>query len=135
MTTTVPRPRHPWRTTLTRRAFVVHDLQMIAAMGIGMAASMPVTMLDGDAATVELRLVLMATSMTAGMAAWMTFRRHSWRATAEMAVVMYLAFAVPLPLVWAGVLSEEALLVIGHVLMFPAMAIAMLRRSGEYLGH
>jgi hypothetical protein len=112
---------------------VVHYLQMLVAMGIGMGALMPLTMLAGDDAPTELRAALMATSMIAGMAAWMAWRRHSRRAIAEMALAMYLSFVVLFPLLWVGVLSEGWLIVLGHVLMLPAMALAMLLRPHEYL--
>jgi flagellar biosynthetic protein FliP len=130
-TTRTTRPL--WLAALTDRHFVVHYLQMLVAMGIGMGALMPLTMLAGDDAPTELRAVLMATSMIAGMAAWMAWRRHSRRAIAEMALAMYLSFVVLFPLLWVGVLSEGWLIVLGHVLMLPAMALAMLLRPHEYL--
>ena len=79
----------------------------------------------------------MATSMTIGMAAWMLWRRHSWRAVAEMGAAMYLSFVVLMPLHRLGVLSGDGLVLVGHVLMLPAMALAMLYRRGEYVsvGH
>lgn len=131
---TTIRPTHPtWRAALTNRHVIVHYVQMLAAMGVGMGAFMPVTMLAGDDAPIELRAVLMATSMTAGMAAWMAWRRHTWRAIAEMGLAMYLAFVVLFPLSWIDVLSDGGLLVVGHVLMLPAMVLAMVRRPDEYL--
>jgi predicted ABC-type exoprotein transport system permease subunit len=128
-------PAHPtWRAAVTNRAFVVHYLQMLAAMIAGMVVLGPLVMLVGDDAGTEVRALLMATSMTAGMATWMAWRRHSWPAIAEMGLAMYLAFAVLFPLHWLGVLSAQGLIVLGHVLMVPAMAVAMLRRREEYLG-
>lgn len=131
--TTIRPTRPTWQAVLTDRHFVVHYVQMLAAMGIGMGAFMPLTMLAGDDAPTELRAVLMATSMTAGMAAWMAWRRHTWPAIAEMGLAMYLAFVVLFPLLWIGVLSDGGLIVVGHVLMLPAMALAMVRRPDEYL--
>ena len=125
--------RPTWRTALTNRAFIVHYLQMLAAMLVGMAAYMPLSMLAGDVRP-EVDALLMATSMTAGMAAWMAWRRHSWPAIAEMGLAMYLAFVVLFPLYWVGALSEQGLIVIAHVLMLPAMALAMLHRREEYVG-
>jgi hypothetical protein len=125
--------RQSVRTTLTNRAFVVHYLQMLAAMGAGMLVLGPLSMLIGDAAGVEVHSLLMATSMTAGMTAWMAWRRHSWPATAEMALAMYASFAVLFPPYWLGVLSGHGVMLGGHVLMLPAMALVMLRRREEYL--
>lgn len=117
---------------MTGRAFVVHYLQMLAAMGVGMLALMPLTMtVDGPA---EVDALLMATTMVAGMTAWMAWRRHPWRAIVEMDAVMYVAFVVLFPLLWLGLLSDAAMLVVGHVLMLPAMAAVMLRRPHEH-GH
>jgi hypothetical protein len=129
------RPARPtWRAAVTNRAFIVHYLQMVAAMIVGMVVLGPASMFVGDGAGTEVRALLMATSMTAGMAAWMAWRRHPWPAIVEMGLVMYLAFAVLFPLRWLGVLSAQGLIVLGHVLMLPAMAVAMLRRREEYLG-
>lgn len=131
---TAVHPTHPtWRATVTSRGFLVHYLQMLAAMGVGMAALHPLSMLVGDGAGTEVYALLMATSMTAGMAAWMAWRRHSWPAIAEMGLAMYLAFAVLFPLHWLGALSAAGLMVAGHVLMLPAMAAVMLRRRHEHL--
>ena len=38
-----------------------------------------------------------------------------------------------LPL-WLGLLSGDGLMLAGHVLMLPAMAVAMLHRREEYVG-
>lgn len=127
-------PRPTWRAAMTNRAFIVHYLQMLAAMLVGMAVLAPLSMLAGDGAGTEVDALLMATSMTAGMAAWMAWRRHPWPGIAEMGLAMYLSFAVLFPLHWLGVLSAQGLIVLGHVLMLPAMAAAMLRRREDYLG-
>lgn len=78
----------------------------------------------------------MATNMTVAMVAWMRLRhRHGWPATLEMSAAMYLPFIVLFPPMWLGVLSAHAMLVLGHVLMLPAMAGVMLLRRDEYTGH
>ncbi|HEX2299933.1 MAG TPA: hypothetical protein VHH34_15720 [Pseudonocardiaceae bacterium] len=98
-----------------------------------MALFGPLSMLIGDGTRVEVHALLMATSMTAGMAAWMAWRRHTWPRIAEMSLAMYLAFAVLFPLLWLGLLADEDLLLAGHVIMLPVMAVAMLLRREEYL--
>ena len=40
---------------------------------------------------------------------------------------MYLSFVVLFPAYWAGVLSGDGLLVVGRVVMLPAMAVVILR--------
>ena len=130
--TTARAPRPTWRATLTDRRFVVHYLHMLAAMIVGMVLLGPLSMLVGPVG-VEADALLMATSMTAGMAAWMAWRRHTWPAVAEMSLAMYASFAVLLPAYWLGALSGSGVILAGHVLMLPAMALAMLHRREAYL--
>lgn len=127
------RARSSVRVALTDRDFLVHYLQMVASMLVGMVLLGPLAMLIGDTG-VEAGALLMATSMTLGMTAWMTWRRHSGRAVAEMAAVMYLSFVVLMPLYWSGALSGDGLVLAGHVVMLPAMALLMLYRRPEYVG-
>ncbi|MDQ3761442.1 MAG: hypothetical protein M3460_06990 [Actinomycetota bacterium] len=132
--TTIRSARPPWRAAVTNRAFVIHYLQMLVAMLAGMTVLGPLSMLVDDGVRVEVHALLMATWMTAGMAAWMAWRQHAWPRIAVMGLAMYLAFVVLFPLLWLGLLSGEGLLLAGHVLMLPAMAVAMLHRREEYLG-
>ena len=117
------------RTTLT---FIVRYVQILVASMIGMAAFGPLATFVG-ASGIEALALLMATTMAAGPAAWLAVRRHHWSAIAEMAVAIYLAFAVLFPVYWIGALSAEGLMILGHVLLLPAIAIAMLRRREEHL--
>lgn len=134
MSTTAVAPVRPtWRATLAARPFVVHYLQMLAAMLAGMVVLGPLSMLVPSAGA-EVHALLMATWMTAGMAAWMRWRRHSWAGIAEMGLAMYLAFVVLFPFHWLGPLPAEGMMLVGHVLMLPAMALAMLHRREDYLG-
>jgi|tagenome__1003787_1003787.scaffolds.fasta_scaffold19316996_2 hypothetical protein len=129
------RARPGLRETLTSRRFVVHYLQMLVAMVAGMALLMPVSMLLGTGAGVELQALLMATSMSMGMAALMVWHRSPVSSIVEMCLAMYLSFAVLLPAHWLGLLSGEAVIILGHLVMLPAMAAVMLRRREEYLDH
>lgn len=123
------------RRTLTDRAFVVHYLQMIAAMVAGMVLLGPLSMLVGERAGTEVDALLMATWMVVGMTAWMVWRGHRGPAIVEMSLAMYLSFAVLFPPYWLGLLTADGLMLVGHLLMLPAMAVAMLRRREEYLRH
>jgi flagellar biosynthetic protein FliP len=49
-----------------------------------------------------------------------------------MCLVMAAPFALLLPAFWLGLLSGTALMIAGHVVMFPLMAAVMLRRRGDY---
>ena len=124
---------------LSARKFALHFAEMVVAMAIGMVALHPVWMVVLDALGAgELMdnpytgALIMATNMTVAMSAWMKVRGHRWRPIAEMGAAMYLPFLalfVPLAL---GLISEDALMLWGHVLMLPAMAAAMLLRPAEY---
>ncbi len=135
-TSTVPTPeihRHDHHGS-SRWHAVRHYLEMVVAMLVGMVALGPVWSLvwPGWTAVAEVHVLLMATNMAIGMAAWMAFRRHSWAAIAEMSAAMYAPFLVLLVPFWSGVIGEHALMTWGHVLMLPAMALVMVLRPGEY---
>jgi flagellar biosynthetic protein FliP len=117
------------------RHVVRHYLEMVVAMVVGMVVLGPVWSLvwPGLSAHVAAAALVMATDMAIGMGAWMCFRRHSWGAIAVMSAAMYLPFLVLLIPLWAGLITGGTLLVAGHVLMLPAMALAMVWRRNEYL--
>jgi hypothetical protein len=125
-----------------RVAHVVrHYLEMVVAMVVGMVALDPIWSAAGDALGWSAVLgrpgpaaLIMATNMSIAMSAWMRYRRHGWPATAEMVAAMYVPFLVLFPPMWAGLLSADAMLVGGHLLMLPAMAAAMYLRRDEYAG-
>jgi flagellar biosynthetic protein FliP len=136
-TQTVPSP-HPQPAAAARghrvRHFVRHYLEMVLAMLAGMVVLGPLENLVWPALTTraDVGVLVMATNMSIGMGAWMRFRGHSWRSTAEMSASMYLPFAVLLVPFWAGHLGAGGLMAWGHVLMLPAMALVMLVRRAEY---
>jgi hypothetical protein len=80
----------------------------------------------------EPRTLLMAVNMTVGMSLWMRYRGHTWASVGEMAGAMFLPFVALLVAFWAGLLSADAIMLGGHVLMLPFMAVVMLRRRDEY---
>ncbi len=130
-----PEPRTPARTR-GRHAWhlVRHYLEMVVAMLVGMVVLGPAEQLVWPALTAraDVGVLVMATNMSIGMGAWMRFRGHSWRGIAEMSASMYLPFVVLLVPLWTGAMGEHAVMGWGHVLMFPAMALAMLLRPSEY---
>ena len=135
MTTQTPpqptrsRGRHTWH-------LVRHSLEMLVAMVVGMVALGPLEALvwPGLDDRVDVHAMVMATNMAIAMAAWMRFRDHSWPAIAEMSAAMYVPFAVLLVPYWVGAVSGSFLFTAGHVLMLPAMALAMWWRLDEYAG-
>ena len=114
---------------------VRHYLEMLVAMVVGMVALGPLEALvwPGLDDRVDVHAIVMATNMAIGMGAWMRFRRHSWPAVLEMSAAMYVPFAVLLVPYWAGAVSGSFLFTAGHVLMLPAMALAMWWRLDEYV--
>jgi flagellar biosynthetic protein FliP len=123
--------------------FVQHLLEMTIAMFVGMfVLGMPAEMLfDGlgwtvmNESTVPSTLV-MATTMSIGMAAWMRFRGCGWPAILEMSLAMFVPFVAMYPFYWTGLVSDMAVMMVGHILMVPAMVVAMLFRLDEYThGH
>jgi hypothetical protein len=127
MTTTAPP-----RTTARKLArFAGHYVEMVAAMIIGMmalGALWPAIWLE----RADVDAIVMATNMTVAMVLVMALRRHSWPRIAEMSAAMYLPFLALLVPFWLGAISGTALMVAGHVIMFPLMLAAMVWRRAEY---
>ena len=128
------------RTRHRTRRLVLHYLEMLVAMLAGMFALHPVWDVAFDALgwsavldRPEPMALVMATNMTIGMTAVMRWRRHSWRACAEMGAAMYLPFVVLFAPMWAGLISASGMYLWGHVLMLFAMAGVMAVRPDEYV--
>jgi hypothetical protein len=114
--------------------FARHYIEMLVAMAVGMAVLGAVLRAFVTFDQPELSALVMATNMSIGMAVWMHYKGHSWRSILEMSAAMYIPYVLLLPPLWFGVLPEHGLHVGGHLLMLPAMAIAMLLRLEEYIG-
>ena len=137
-------PAAPSASRVSWGRFARHYVEMVVAMVAGMLVlGALVALLFGAlglAGVVEHPVVaalVMATTMTIGMSAWMAFRRHARGGIAEMAAAMYVSFAVFFVPFWAGWISGDTVLVAGHVVMLAAMLLVMLRRREEYgaVGH
>ena len=119
--------------------FVRHYAEMVVAMFAGMAVlGIPADRaLDAMGATSDEFMFLgMATTMTAGMVAWMIHRGHGRRANVEMSASMFVPTFAVIGLLWAEVMTDiGALMVIEHVAMLLAMAGVMLLRPAEYMHH
>jgi hypothetical protein len=102
---------------------------MLLAMVVGMLVLGPLWPQSGRA---DVASLAMATNMSVAMAVWMWHRGHGNAAIGEMSAAMYTPFLVFLVPWWAGLISGEIVLIGGHVLMLPAMLLAMLRRPTEY---
>jgi hypothetical protein len=126
---TTDKKRKIWR-------FVWHYIEMVIAMSLGMLLlGMVWSAFLPEDVRFDVDTLIMAANMTIGMAAWMVVRRHGWPGIAEMSVAMFAPFLVLLVPYWFGMLSGNVVTSAGHVLMFVAMALAMLRRREEYTHH
>lgn len=120
-------------------AFIRHYAEMVIAMLAGMILLEPVwqaafTMFDAAPlmSQPEIAAFVMATNMTMAMAIWMRHRGHAFRPIVEMSAAMYLPFLAALLPYWTGAITGSDALMAGHVLMLPAMLVAMLLRPSEY---
>jgi hypothetical protein len=133
---TTKRPHRPWL------HFCLHFGEMVVAMVVGMVALGAAVHAGLSALGVpdlfhrtDVSTLVMATNMTIGMSLWMRIRGHGRAAIGEMAAAMYMPFVLLFVPFWAGLVSGETVMIGGHVLMVPAMIVAMLRRRSEYQGH
>ncbi len=141
MTTTGNAAKTTKRGSRTWR-FVRHYLEMVVAMAVGMVALAPVWSWASGALGASALLdrpdigaLVMATNMTIAMSAWMRYRRHGWAPIAEMGAAMYLPFLALFVPLWTGAISADTMMIAGHLLMLPAMAVVMLLRLDEYTLH
>ena len=129
--------------TRSTRHFIRHYAEMVGAMFLGMGVLFAPAMLALGAAGVSsaevrsdapaLLLLGMGLTMTVPMVAWMRYRGHGWSASNEMAGSMLISTAGVIALLGAGLVDDiGALLMIEHVVMLPAMFVAMLLRREEY---
>ena len=131
--------------TKSTRHFIRHYAEMVAAMFLGMGVLFAPALVALGAAGVsssELRsdapallLLGMGVTMTLPMVAWMRYRGHGRAASNEMAASMLIPTAGVIALLGAGLVGDVGtLLMVEHVVMLPAMLVAMLLRRDEYLG-
>ena len=138
-------PSEP-RRSATAITFARHYVEMLLAMLIGMfalgiplAALLTAVGVDVDSWHTDapaLELLGMAFVMTVPMVGWMRYRGHGWAPAGDMTAAMFLPSFAAVALLGAGLVEDaDALLMIQHVVMLPAMLVAMLLRSGEYTSH
>jgi hypothetical protein len=123
--------------------FVRHYLEMVAAMFLGMAVlgipavaalgAVGVSSSELESDAPALLLFGMALTMTVPMVAWMRYRGHGWPASGEMVAAMMIPTFGVIALLGSGIVDDvHALLMAEHVVMLPAMLVAMLLRRDEY---
>lgn len=82
----------------------------------------------------EAHTLAMAFSMTVPMVAWMWFRGHCWRHSAEMTGAMFVPAALLIGACSLGLCPRTALLSWYHLLMWVAMLGVMLYSWSDYAG-
>jgi hypothetical protein len=122
--------------------FIRHYAEMVIAMFAGMivlgipgeaalrAAGYSSSELQADAPAVA--LLAMAFIMTGPMVAWMRRMGHGWQPCNEMAASMFLPTFLVIGLMAAGAADFGMAMALEHVIMLPAMLVAMLLRREEY---
>ncbi len=125
------------------RRFLRHYMEMVVSMVLGMVVlGAPVAAalrlaggrsehLASDAPA--LMLLGMAISMTVPMVAWMRYRGHGWRASAEMSAAMFVPTFTAIAVHAAGLVDDINVVVLAeHAVMLVAMLVVMLLRPSEY---
>lgn len=121
--------------------FVRHYVEMVVAMFAGMVVlGAPLELLlravgsstdKLESSAPEVVLLGMAVIMTIPMVGWMRYRGHAWRPCNEMAASMFIPTFGAIALLWTGTGFGSAMM-IEHMVMLPAMLVAMLLRIDEY---
>jgi hypothetical protein len=124
------------------RHYVEMVLAMLAGMFVLVAADRVLFGLvgidsgDWHSEAPALMLTEMALTMSAGMVVLMRYRGHGWLPCLEMTASMVVPTLGAIALLAGGVVEDgDTLMGIQHVVMFPAMLVAMLLRLDEYTGH
>ncbi|WP_020574648.1 hypothetical protein [Actinopolymorpha alba] len=124
------------------RHFFRHAVEMIVAMVVGMVLLAPIwnavlTWLGLDQALErpDLAGLVAATDMTVAMTVWMLYRGHGRARIVEMGAAMFVPYLLLIVPYWLGIFPGEHILMGGHALMMPAMAVAMLAHRGKYARH
>ena len=124
------------------RRFLRHYVEMVIAMFAGMivlgipaeaglrAMGTSTSALHHDAPAAL--LLGMAVIMTVPMVAWMRRMGHGWQPCNEMAASMFLPTFIVIAMMAVGVMDFGTAMSLEHVLMLPAMLVAMLLRREEY---
>jgi hypothetical protein len=133
-------PDTPWRAGPGRdaRGFLLHLLEMAAAMMVGMMVSAAVFLSAvGMTAAQAMRqhavlfVVLQAFGMTVAMVAWMRHRGHTWRSSSEMAAAMVIPAVLFICLRLLDVISGPICGVYCFATIV-AMVVLMLYRRSDY---
>lgn len=132
--------KHGGRST---RRFVLHYLEMVAAMFLGMIVlGVPAGWVFSAFGTswselsTAWMLFAMAVTMSLPMAGWMRYRGHEWRPTVEMVATMFLPTVALMALVWAQIVAGMgAAMVIEHVAMLAAMVLRLDEYAGAHHSH
>jgi hypothetical protein len=74
---------------------------------------------------------IMTLDISVGTVLWMLHRRRTTRAIAAVVLAVAIAFALPLPAFWAGMIAGTTAVLVGHVLVVPALALVVALMPNE----
>jgi hypothetical protein len=80
----------------------------------------------------ELAVLVMGFNMTVPMVAWMRYRGHGWRSSAEMAAVMFVPCIPIMVLLRSNIIAFASVCGLYCASMAAAMLIVMFVRRSEY---
>jgi hypothetical protein len=125
-----------------RSHFWRHFLEMNVAMLVGMAVGGMVfgrilvafgtTITETRLQYPELAVLVMGFNMTVPMVAWMRYRGHGWRSSAEMAAVMFVPCIPIMVLLRSNIIAFASVCGLYCASMAAAMLIVMFVRRSEY---
>jgi hypothetical protein len=120
-------------------SLILHFLEMIVAMAVGMTALFPLWELATRAAAsrnwlagMETQALAMTTAMTLPMAAWARIRGSSPSLMTKMCLAMYAGPLVILLFHWGGMIADQEVMMFGHGLMVLFMFVALLSGRRQY---
>ena len=126
-------------------SFLRHLLEMTVAMMVGMfayallvgsfLAASGSTLEEARVGQPELFALGMATGMSVPMVAWMRHQGHTWRNGLEMSAAMFVPALLLIICYEMGAVSADSICPVACAAMIPAMAVAMLFRRDDYIGH
>lgn len=122
--------------------FLLHGIEMILAMMIGMAVlGVPVAAIARSAGIADLYhdlpvlgTLVMAAIMTGPMAAWMAIRGHDRRMIGEMSLAMIAPALGLIAASAAELVAARSIPMLADPMMFVAMLVAMVVRWRVYAG-
>lgn len=131
-----PSPVTPARRPLWR--FLLGSLELVAVATVSMflvdqvtSAVLAALGLTSILLTPEGVAAVMSVDVLAGTVLWLLHRRRSTRSVVAVVLAVVVGFAAPLAPYWGGLVSATEAVLLGHLLVVPALAVTVGWRLGE----